>query len=56
MGMHMSAKSSGSAHLIARLAFGDLAPYGLPAPMHGPYRRLRITGVTVAVTRASSDI
>ena len=38
-----------NARLIARLAFGDLAPYGLPTPRHGPYRRLRTTGVTVAV-------
>lgn len=38
-----------NARLLARLAFGDLARYGLPAPRQGPYERLRTTGVTVAV-------
>lgn len=38
-----------NARLMARLAFGDLAPYGLPAPPQGPYERMRTTGVTVAV-------
>src|SRR6185437_8309359 len=33
----------------ARLAFGDLARYGLPEPPAGAYTRLRTTGVTVAV-------
>jgi putative flavoprotein involved in K+ transport len=37
------------ARLASRLAFGDLARYGLPAPAQGPYARLRTTGVTVAV-------
>lgn len=36
---------------IARHAFGDLAPLGLPAPIHGPFRRLRTSGVTAAVDR-----
>ena len=36
---------------ISRLAIGDLAPYGLPAPTIGPYRKLRTTGVTGAVDR-----
>jgi cation diffusion facilitator CzcD-associated flavoprotein CzcO len=34
-----------------RYAFGDLAPYGLPRPVDGPYRHLRQTGVTVAIDR-----
>jgi len=38
-----------NARTIARLAFGDLAPHGLPTPTQGPYQRLRTTGVTVAV-------
>jgi cation diffusion facilitator CzcD-associated flavoprotein CzcO len=38
-----------SARAIARLAFGDLTPHGLPTPTQGPYQRLRTTGVTVAV-------
>jgi cation diffusion facilitator CzcD-associated flavoprotein CzcO len=38
-----------TARVIARLAFGDLTRYGLPAPRQGPYQRLRATGVTVAV-------
>jgi len=38
-----------NARTIARLAFGDLTPHGLPTPIHGPYQRLRTTGVTVAV-------
>jgi cation diffusion facilitator CzcD-associated flavoprotein CzcO len=38
-----------TARVIARLAFGDLTRYGLPAPRQGPYQRLRTTGVTVAV-------
>lgn len=37
------------ARSAARLTFGDLARYGLPAPRQGPYERLRTTGVTVAV-------
>jgi putative flavoprotein involved in K+ transport len=37
------------ARLASRLAFGDLARYGLPAPAQGPYARLRTTGVTVAL-------
>jgi putative flavoprotein involved in K+ transport len=36
---------------ISRLVIGDLAPYGLPAPTVGPYRKLRTTGVTGAVDR-----
>lgn len=39
------------ARRISRLAIGDLAPYGLPAPAMGPYRTLRTTGVTGAVDR-----
>jgi cation diffusion facilitator CzcD-associated flavoprotein CzcO len=35
----------------SRDSFGDLEPYGLPAPAQGPYARLRTTGVTVAVDR-----
>jgi putative flavoprotein involved in K+ transport len=38
-----------NARAIARLAFGDLTPHGLPTPTQGPYQRLRTTGVTVAV-------
>jgi putative flavoprotein involved in K+ transport len=38
-----------TAQSIARLALGDLASYGLPAPPQGPYQRLRTSGVTVAV-------
>lgn len=38
-----------NARLLARLAFGNLAPYGLPTPRLGPFERLRTTGVTVAV-------
>jgi cation diffusion facilitator CzcD-associated flavoprotein CzcO len=38
-----------NARTIARLAFGDLTPHGLPTPSQGPYQRLRTTGVTVAV-------
>jgi len=37
------------AQRISRLAFGDLARYGLPAPRQGPYARLRTTGVTLAI-------
>jgi putative flavoprotein involved in K+ transport len=37
------------ARLASRLAFGDLARYGLPAPPQGPYARLRASGVTLAV-------
>lgn len=37
------------AQWLARLAFGNLARYGLPAPRLGPFRRLRTTGVTVAI-------
>jgi putative flavoprotein involved in K+ transport len=33
----------------SRLAFGDLSPYGLPAPPQGPHARLRTTGVTISV-------
>jgi putative flavoprotein involved in K+ transport len=33
----------------SRLAFGDLSPYGLPAPPQGPHARLRATGVTISV-------
>jgi putative flavoprotein involved in K+ transport len=40
---------------VARLAFGDLTRYGLPAPEQGPYRRLRTTGVTVAVDQGFVD-
>jgi cation diffusion facilitator CzcD-associated flavoprotein CzcO len=36
---------------ISRAVLGNLAPYGLPAPGIGPYRRLRTTGVTAAVDR-----
>jgi cation diffusion facilitator CzcD-associated flavoprotein CzcO len=36
---------------ISRLIIGDLAPCGLPAPVMGPYRTLRTTGVTGAVDR-----
>jgi cation diffusion facilitator CzcD-associated flavoprotein CzcO len=39
------------AKLFTRYAFGDLAPYGLPHPVDGPYRHLRTTGVTVAIDR-----
>ena len=35
--------------LASRLAFGDLAGYGLPRPELGPYARLRLTGEAVAV-------
>lgn len=35
--------------LASRLAFGDLAGYGLPRPELGPYARLRLTGEEVAV-------
>lgn len=35
--------------LASRIAFGDLSRYGLPAPSQGPYARLRVDGVTVAV-------
>jgi cation diffusion facilitator CzcD-associated flavoprotein CzcO len=35
--------------LASRLAFGDLAGYGLPRPELGPYTRLRLTGEAVAV-------
>jgi putative flavoprotein involved in K+ transport len=38
-----------TAGLCARLAFGDLSRYGLPAPSAGPYARLRLDGVTVAI-------
>ncbi|WP_431899836.1 flavin-containing monooxygenase [Nonomuraea sp. bgisy101] len=38
-----------AARSVARLAFGDLSRYGLPAPALGPYARMRTTGVTVAV-------
>ncbi|MFR9775754.1 flavin-containing monooxygenase [Micromonospora sp. MS34] len=37
------------ARSIARHAFGDLSPYGLPTPEQGPFERMRATGVTVAV-------
>ncbi len=37
------------ARLASRYAFGDLRRFGLPAPADGPYRRLRTTGVTIAV-------
>jgi hypothetical protein len=37
------------AMLTARLQFGDLSRHGLPTPAVGPYRRLRTTGVTVAI-------
>ncbi len=36
---------------VARHAFGDLTKYGLAAPRHGPYRRLRTSGVTAAIDR-----
>ncbi|WP_433463404.1 flavin-containing monooxygenase [Spirillospora sp. CA-128828] len=39
------------ARRISRLALGDLAPFGLPAPAQGPYERLRTSGVTAAVDR-----
>ncbi len=35
--------------LLSRLAFGDLSGYGLPAPVLGPYARLRLTGEALAV-------
>lgn len=35
--------------VASRLAFGDLAPYGLPAPPAGPYARVRATGRTLSV-------
>jgi cation diffusion facilitator CzcD-associated flavoprotein CzcO len=38
-----------AAQAIARYAFGDLTPYGLPTPRTGPFERMRTTGVTVAV-------
>jgi cation diffusion facilitator CzcD-associated flavoprotein CzcO len=38
-----------TAGLASRLAFGDLARYGLPVPPQGPYARLRTTGVTVSI-------
>jgi putative flavoprotein involved in K+ transport len=41
-------RDSGS-RMMSRLAFGDLARYGLPAPRQGPYARLRTTGVTLSV-------
>ncbi len=37
------------ARLASRYAFGDLRRFGLPTPADGPYRRLRTTGVTIAV-------
>lgn len=37
------------ARSVARHAFGDLGPYGLPAPQQGPFERMRTTGVTVAI-------
>lgn len=37
------------ARALARHAFGDLTPHGLPAPQEGPFRRMRTAGVTVAV-------
>jgi putative flavoprotein involved in K+ transport len=39
----------GIARFARRYAFGDLGRFGLPTPVDGPYRRLRTTGVTVAV-------
>ncbi|WP_034590392.1 flavin-containing monooxygenase [Hamadaea tsunoensis] len=39
----------GLARSISRRAFGDLRPYGLPAPKDGPFRRMRTSGVTAAV-------
>jgi cation diffusion facilitator CzcD-associated flavoprotein CzcO len=36
---------------LSRLAVGDLASFGLPAPAQGPFERLRTTGVTAAVDR-----
>jgi putative flavoprotein involved in K+ transport len=38
-----------TARLASRYAFGDLRRFGLPTPADGPYRRLRTTGVTIAV-------
>lgn len=43
-----------NARAISRLALGDLAAFGLPAPDVGPYTRLRTTGVTAAVDRGFS--
>jgi hypothetical protein len=37
------------AQLASLYAFGDLRRFGLPTPADGPYRRLRTTGVTIAV-------
>jgi putative flavoprotein involved in K+ transport len=37
------------ARLASRLALGDLARFGLPAPAQGPYARLRTTGVTLSI-------
>lgn len=39
------------ARRLSRRLFGDLAPFGLATPPHGPYRRLRTAGVTAAVDR-----
>jgi len=39
----------GIARFASRYAFGDLRRFGLPTPADGPYRRLRTTGVTIAV-------
>jgi putative flavoprotein involved in K+ transport len=36
---------------VSQLAIGDLSAEGLAAPSIGPYRKLRTTGVTVAVDR-----
>lgn len=38
-----------AARRVSRVAFGDLAPFGLPAPPDGPFERMRTTGVTAAV-------
>jgi putative flavoprotein involved in K+ transport len=37
------------AQAVARHAFGDLSRHGLPVADEGPYRRMRTTGVTVAI-------
>jgi cation diffusion facilitator CzcD-associated flavoprotein CzcO len=36
---------------VSSVAIGDLSAQGLPVPSVGPYRKLRTTGVTVAVDR-----